>query len=60
MKAMVAAVIFSVFAMGCTFTPKHGDRGPASVNKPVPAKATGACEDSVSGQCDPANPHCKK
>jgi hypothetical protein len=58
MKATIAAVIFSVFAMGCTFTPKHGDRGPASVGQAT--KAAGACEDSMSSKCDPNDKHCKK
>lgn len=59
MKATLAAVIFSVFAMGCTFTPKHGDRGPASV-KPAKIANPGSCEDNMSNKCDPNDPRCKK
>lgn len=60
MKAIVAVVLFGLFAMGCTFTPKHGDRGPASMGKPAYAKAAGSCEDSMSNKCEANDPHCKK
>lgn len=57
MKLLVIAGLMSVMAMGCAMTPKHGNRGPASVNKATPAAAT--CEDALSNKCDPKNPNCK-
>jgi hypothetical protein len=57
-KAFVAAVALSVFSFGCAMTPKHGNRGPASIGKAKPANPT--CEDNVSNKCDPNNPNCTK
>jgi hypothetical protein len=57
-KVFVMAVAASALTFGCAMTPKHGNRGPASMGKATPANPT--CEDNLSNKCDPNNPNCTK